>query len=573
MLMLKKIPIQSVLSAQLLPVTLLATVMFIPSFANAATKAQPGITFSGNYLAGRHAQTSRDTLNAAVFLGAAAKMVPDNAELLRRAYVLALSEGDITSGIEFLQRIEKLGGDAPLAEIVHSVRLIKSGKYADVGKYFKTDGEKLTGINAYVGPILNSWALAGEKKFSEAIKALEKDKEKTGSLAFSELHLGLINDMGGNAQAAEKNYDAVIKEAGLSLRLAQHFGAMLERSGNTTRALEIYTKYDAIDEGYGTLDAAKKRMKSGAKPRPEINTAGRGAAEALFGLASSLSTQGASESAMVLAQLALYLYPDFPAAISVVGGILESYQRYDDANSVYKKIAKSSIMYEQAQLRIAANLERLEQVDAAIKMLKEISTENKSNANALVELGDVLRRAERFSDAATAYSQALGRISKIEKHHWGIFYSRGISFERSGNWKKAEADFLTALEMEPDQPFVLNYLGYSWIEKKLNLEKAVSMIQKAVDLRPRDGYIVDSLGWGLYQLGDFATAVKKLERAVLLRPEDPIINDHLGDALWRVGRLREARFQWERALTLDPEEKDIEKIKEKLQSGLSAVAQ
>ncbi|MDH5772899.1 MAG: hypothetical protein OEY84_07160, partial [Rhodospirillaceae bacterium] len=338
--MLKKIPIQSVLSAQLLPVTLLATVMFIPSFANAATKAQPGITFSGNYLAGRHAQTSRDTLNAAVFLGAAAKMVPDNAELLRRAYVLALSEGDITSGIEFLQRIEKLGGDAPLAEIVHSVRLIKSGKYADVGKYFKTDGEKLTGINAYVGPILNSWALAGEKKFSEAIKALEKDKEKTGSLAFSELHLGLINDMGGNAQAAEKNYDAVIKEAGLSLRLAQHFGAMLERSGNTTRALEIYTKYDAIDEGYGTLDAAKKRMKSGAKPRPEINTAGRGAAEALFGLASSLSTQGATESAMVLAQLALYLYPDFPAAISVVGGILESYQRYDDANSVYKKIAK-----------------------------------------------------------------------------------------------------------------------------------------------------------------------------------------------------------------------------------------
>ncbi|MDH5772856.1 MAG: tetratricopeptide repeat protein, partial [Rhodospirillaceae bacterium] len=284
-------------------------------------------------------------------------------------------------------------------------------------------------------------------------------------------------------------------------------------------------------------------------------------------------TQGATESAMVLAQLALYLYPDFPAAISVVGGILESYQRYDDANSVYKKITKSSIMYEQAQLRIAANLERLEQVDAAIKMLKEISTENKSNANALVELGDVLRRAERFSDAATAYSQALGRISKIEKHHWGIFYSRGISFERSGNWKKAEADFLTALEMEPDQPFVLNYLGYSWIEKKLNLEKAVSMIQKAVDLRPRDGYIVDSLGWGLYQLGDFATAVKKLERAVLLRPEDPIINDHLGDALWRVGRLREARFQWERALTLDPEEKDIEKIKEKLQSGLSAVAQ
>ncbi|MDH5188567.1 MAG: tetratricopeptide repeat protein, partial [Rhodospirillaceae bacterium] len=534
--MLQKFSIQSILFAQALGLSLLAAAAFVPSHGIAAIKGEPGITFSGNYLAGRHAQTSRDTLNAALFLGAAAKMVPDNIELLRRAYVLALSEGDIAGGIGFLQRIEKLGGDAPLSDIVHAAQLIKSGNYGDVGKYFKTDGKKLEGINAYVGPILNAWALAGEKKFDQAIKALAKDKEKTGSLAFSELHLGLINDMGGKGEAAEINYNAVVKESGMSLRLAQHFGGMLERSGKPTEALEIYAQYDAIDEAYGTLAAAEKRIKSGIKPAPEINTPARGAAEAMFGLASSLSVQGATESAMVLAQLALYLRPDFPAAITVVGNILESYQRFDDANSIYKKIPQSSIMYEQTKLRIAVNLERLKQIDDAIKMLKEISAANKSNSSALVELGDILRRAERFSEAATAYSQALGRINKIDKRHWGIFYSRGISFERSDKWKKAENDFLTALKMDPDQPFVLNYLGYSWIEKKINLEKAVSMIQKAVDLRPRDGYIVDSLGWGLYQLGDFATAVKKLERAVLLRPEDPIINDHLGDALWRVGR-------------------------------------
>lgn len=536
-------------------------------------KADPGATFSGNYLAGRHAQTNHDTLNAALFLGAAAQMVPDNVELLRRAYVLALSEGNIAGGIKFLERIEKLGGDAPLSDVVRATQLIKSGQYAGVAKYFKTDGEKLVGINAYVGPILSAWALAGEKKFDQAISALEKDKDNTGSLAFSELHLGLINEMGGNIQAAEQNFNVALKESGVSLRLAQHLGGLLERANKPDQAMEIYAKYDAIDEGYALSTIAGKRIKSASKPKPEINTPADGAAEAMFGLASSLSNQGALESAMVLSQLALYLRPNFPAAIIVVGGILESYQRFDEASAIYAKIPKTSVTAEQAKLKTAANLERTKQVDAAIKMLQEIASVNKSNSIALVDLGDTLRRAEKFAEAAAAYSEAISRIKNIENHHWGIFYSRGISFERSGKWQKAEDDFLTALKMDPEQPFVLNYLGYSWIEKKINLKKAVAMIEKAVELRPRDGYIVDSLGWGLYQLGDFVNAVKKLERAVLLRPEDPIINDHLGDALWQIGRLREARFQWDRALGLDPEPEAAAKITEKLKSGLTAVAQ
>ena len=550
---------------------LLTAAIFVPTAKAAQDKAKAGVTFSGNYLAGRHAQTAHDTGNAALFLGAAAKMVPDNADLLRRAYVLTLSEGDISGGIKFLDRIEKMGGDAPLSDVVHAAELIKSGKFNAVEKYFKTDDKKdkkLTGINAYVGPILHAWAMAGEGKFANAIKMLEKSKGNSGSVAFFELHLGLINDMGGNANAAEKNYNAVIIEAGISLRLAQHFGGLLERSGKTDEALSIYKKYDAIAEGTIITPATSKRIATKTKPKPDIDNAAHGAAEAMFGLASSLSNQGAMESALVLAQLALYLRSDFPPAIIVVGGVLETYQRSNDANALYAKIPKSSVMYNQAKLKTAANMEKLKKPDEAIKLLKALAKDNKSDGQILIELGDVLRRNEKFNDAANTYSKALDLIKKIENRHWGIFYSRGISFERDGNWAKAEADFLTALKMEPDQPFVLNYLGYSWIEKKLNLEKAVAMIQKAVELRPRDGYIVDSLGWGLYQLADYKNATKRLERAVLLRPEDSIINNHLGDALWRVGRQREARFQWERALGLEPDPKDEIELKQKLKSGL-----
>lgn len=544
----------------------------IAPWSHAATiKVASGATFSGNYLAGRHAQTTHDTINAALFLGAAAKMAPDNLALLRRAYVLTLSEGDISAGIGFLNQIQKLGGDGPLSEVVRVAQLIKSRNYSGVDKYFGGDAKKLVGINAYIGPILNAWAKVGEKKFPAAIKILKQGRENSSSTAFFNLHLGLINEMAGNLKAAEKNYVEVKKEVGISLRLVQHFGGLLERSGKTDQAKELYIQYDALDEGLILTPATNKRFSKKTKPKPDINSPAFGAAEALFGLASSLSNQGAAESAMVLSQLALYLRDDLPPAIMVVGGILETYSRYNEANELYKKISKSSVMHKRAILKTAANLEKLGKEKEGIKLLVNLAKTNKSSSVPLIELGDMLRRNEQFTKAANAYSDAIERIKKIEARHWGIFYSRGISYEQDGKWEKAEADFLKALEMEPDQPFVLNYLGYSWIEKKLNLNKAVLMIKKAVELRPRDGYIVDSLGWGLYQLGEYENATKRLERAVLLRPGDAIINDHYGDALWRVNRQREARFQWNRAMDLDPKPEERIKLMKKIKSGLPSI--
>jgi len=220
-------------------------------------------------------------------------------------------------------------------------------------------------------------------------------------------------------------------------------------------------------------------------------------------------------------------------------------------------------------LRVAANLEMLDRTEEGLAQLKEMSAEAPTRAGADMQLGDLLRTKKRFTEAVDAYDEAIRRLQAAGMpERWSLFYSRGIALERSGQWKPSEADLLHALELKPDQPLVLNYLGYSWIDRGENLERGLKMIEKAVELRPEDGYIVDSLGWAHYRLGDYSSAVQYLEKAIELVPEDPTINDHLGDAYWQSGRPSEARFQWRRALQFGPEADEIKPIEAKLDQGL-----
>jgi Flp pilus assembly protein TadD len=187
-----------------------------------------------------------------------------------------------------------------------------------------------------------------------------------------------------------------------------------------------------------------------------------------------------------------------------------------------------------------------------------------------VQLGDALRNKKRFEDAGAAYNEAIERATAMGlPDRWALFYDRGVAYERAGKWKEAEADLEHALELKPDQPLILNYLGYSWVDKGVKLDQGLKMVEKAVELRPEDGYIVDSLGWAHYRLGDYKAAVEHLERAVELVPSDPTINDHLGDAYWRSGRFVEARYQWRRALQFGPDRDDIHPIEVKLDQGLA----
>jgi tetratricopeptide (TPR) repeat protein len=288
-----------------------------------------------------------------------------------------------------------------------------------------------------------------------------------------------------------------------------------------------------------------------------------------FNLSGTLAQGRSTDLALIYGRFALRLSSDFPLAQVLLGGLLESLDRKTEALALYDAVNPNSPLYWSARLRKAETLDELKRTDEAISQLKKMAGERKDQYEPLTRLGDMLRAKKRYEEAATSYSQAVNRIGKLAKNHWSLLYARGIAYERSKQWPKAEADFLQALKLSPEQPFVLNYLGYSWVDQGLHLDRARDMIERAVRLRPNDGYIVDSLGWVLYRLRDYEGAAKRLERAVLLRPDDSTINDHLGDAYWRVGRYLEARFQWRRALSLGPEEKDIPKIQQKLQRGLA----
>jgi tetratricopeptide (TPR) repeat protein len=309
-------------------------------------------------------------------------------------------------------------------------------------------------------------------------------------------------------------------------------------------------------------------IKDGDKLGPLVDSSQAGAAEVLFGLGTSLGRQGGEDLALAYLQLAIYLAPRHPLALMSLADLYESIKKPALALRVYQRVPADSPLKRNADIQMATNLDALERTDEAKKTLQKLIADRPNDLEAIMALGNILRVRKDFADCADAYTKGIDTLKNAQKPNWLIFYFRGICYERSKQWPKAEADFKRALELSPEQAHVLNYLGYSWIDQGVNLDEGMRMIRRAVEQRPDDGYIVDSLGWAYYRIHNYDEAVKHLERAVELKPEDPTINDHLGDAYWKVGRTLEATFQWAHARDLKPEPDDLAKIIEKLRTGL-----
>ncbi|PKQ04990.1 MAG: hypothetical protein CVT72_10845, partial [Alphaproteobacteria bacterium HGW-Alphaproteobacteria-11] len=312
------------------------------------------------------------------------------------------------------------------------------------------------------------------------------------------------------------------------------------------------------------------RLSRGEALPAQVRNAADGAAEALYGLGSALMQDTSSDLSEVYLHLALYLRPDFDIARSLLAGAHESRKRWQDAIDAYGKIDRASPLYMNARIQTALALDRLERDTEAVAMLRRLARDKPDRIDPLVAIGDIYRAKENYAEAVIYYERAIALSGTPADRDWTLYYARGICFERLGEWDKAESDLKLALKLSDDHPLVLNYLGYSWIEQHRRLDEALAMIEKAVERRPNDGFIVDSLGWARYRLGEYALAVKYLERAVELQPDDPTINEHLGDALWKVGRRIEARFQWNHALAMNPEEKRVKLLRAKLEYGLEA---
>jgi len=535
--------------------------------AAVAPPVTPGSTLVGNYLAGRHAQATRDVSAAADFLLSALEKSPGDRMLMQRAMTALLLDGRVAEALPFARQLIESEDNSLTARITLAVDALVAGRHGDAEAELANVSDSALG--RLLVPLLSAWAMTSEGRTDDALATLAPMSKNRRTKQIHDIHAGLINGAAGRSEAAVALFEAALDaQTGKPMRLTTHAGEALERAGNGDKAAALYRAFISENRDTRLFDAALARIEAGTSPPLDVASAADGAAEALFDLAGALARQNVHETSLIMARLGLYLRPNFPVLQILAGDLLESLERLDSANEVYATVDRRSALSQRVRLNIAVNLNQMNSVDEAVAELRALAAETTDDASPLIELGNILRGHERFAEAVEAYDGAVDRVGDLERRHWSLLYVRGIALERSKQWDRAEADFLKALEFEPDQPYVLNYLGYSWVELRKNLDDALNMIRKAVSLRPNDGYIVDSLGWVYYRLGRYEEGVRELERAVELRPEDPMINDHLGDALWKVDRRREARFQWRRALTLEPPDDIRAKIEEKLKSGL-----
>jgi tetratricopeptide (TPR) repeat protein len=428
-------------------------------------------------------------------------------------------------------------------------------------------------VHRFIGPFALAWTRMAAGDLAGADTALQGLDKFNGFQPLKIFQLGLLYDYAGKADKAQQYFEKALGGSDqLNWRLTEAIANFDERHGRGAEAKALYQRFTQQNTS-SDLALSVVAVRPPGPPQPIIRSPADGLAEALFDLASVLNQVETIDLSLLYDRFALAMRPQFPLAQLLLADILSAQNKPEQSLVVLAEIQPGTPYYWSARLRSAVNLDTLERSDEAIAQLKAMTAENTQLIGAEVELGDLLRSKKRFGEAVSAYDEAIKRAAALGlPERWSLFYDRGVALERSGQWQRAEADLAHALEMKPDQPMVLNYLGYSWIDRGENLERGQKMIEKAVELRPEDGYIVDSLGWAHYRMSDYAGAVQYLEKATELVPEDPTINDHLGDAYWQTGRLDEARYQWRRALQFGPQENDVKPIEAKLERGLDLPA-
>lgn len=524
------------------------------------------VSAAGNYLAARHANTERDAGSAAAYYRAALKADPRNGELLDHAFISLLTDGDIDEAVKLADRIVQQDRGNRMARLALGVRAIKQKQYQVARQHF---AQSVRGpIADLTATLLTAWTLYGSNEGRTAVDTIDKLSGPDWYSLFKDLHAGMILDLTGAKRDAGKRFEKAYKLDANMIRTVQAYGSWASRNAGKDEALKIFQGFDKTLPNHPLVTEALGDIKSGGKLDPLVETPQSGAAEVLYGLGASLGQQGGEDLALVYLQLSIYLDAEQPLALLSLANLYETLKKPQLAIKIYQRVPEDSPLRVNADIQLANDLDGLDRTDEAKKKLEKIIAERPKDLEPILALGNVLRGRKEFKECADAYGKGIGTIAKPDKANWVIYYFRGVCYERSKQWDLSEADLKKALELYPDQPQVLNYLGYSWVDQGVNLDEGMRMIRKAVDQRPDDGYIVDSLGWAYYRIANYDEAVKNLERAVELKPEDPTINDHLGDAYWRVGRALEATFQWSHARDLKPEDGDLKKIEEKLKTGL-----
>lgn len=535
-----------------------------------AAPAPESWTSTGAYLAGITAFDNRDMKNAANLLSLALGDNITDVTLAQKTLVALMSDGRIEDAAALAKQLQKAGIKSTLVTLALVQEQARAGHYADALALSRAlPDDRLMQV---VAPMLRAWLALGAKDKAAALTELKPLQSIEGASMLAQMQAALIEDHAGDAKKAAADLLAAIDASNeIPAQLAEFYVTMMLRDGNEKAARDMIARYRAQAQGRGEDVATAMEAEIGqGKPKgPLVPGIKDGLAISYTQIAMELMADDYNGDAMWLTHLALDLDPKLDIAALALGDLHRQAGHLDQAIDAYNRVPDGSIFHRPAQLSIAECYRRQEKFDDAERLLRKLMTEDKTDIAAAQQLGQLLRANKKFEEAAKVYGIAIDRLGKLEPEDWQLFYYRGVSQERAKNWPAAEKDFQKALELSPDEPYVLNYLAYTWVERRERLDQALPMLEKAVDQRPEEGFIVDSLGWAHYMLGRYPEAVKELERAVSLAPTDPVLNDHLGDAYWKVGRHQEARFQWQRALSFDPEPDQAPVLQQKLEQGLS----
>ncbi len=522
------------------------------------------------FLAGRHAETNSEADIAVDFYNRVTELDPENSALLQNTYFLAAQSGDFAAAIPAARKAYETAPNRGMAAVIIALDHFKKREYDKALTYLeKTSGQTM---NSFALPVMRPWAMAPVKPAEAALSELAPLKSFQDTAELVDLMGGLLNEFYGNREAALEHYTALAARIDTQrfsvLRLVAQGFRRLGQSDQIPGLLDRFLKTHGTSPTFEAYAAAIPAM-----PIRKL-TADEGMAEALFAAAELLLMNDPNEIraqvATAYAQSALFLNPDMDIARRFIGSTLAARGRYAESNAVLAKLKKSAPGYLDVQMQLAENLTRMEQAEEALVILRDVIKEKPDWTEAHVAVGDILRVEKKYPESIAAYTTALKMSGDGKPENWPILYSRGISLERAKNWDAAEKDFRAALTLQPENPSILNYLGYSYLDRGVKLDEARKLIESAYKQRPNDGAIIDSFGWAQFMNGEFEQAVQSLEKAVEASPADGTINEHLGDAYWKVGRRTEARFQWQRALSndeLDDAQREI--IRTKLERGLA----
>ena len=542
--------------------------IFLLIILSIAGMVRAEISFGG-YLAGRHALSTKDFDAASTYLSRAIEDDLENPELLNGLISVQVSLGDIGAAKISSDNLDLLGVQTQLSNMVKIAIQLRNRDFDNA----KQQIENEQGINPLLDKIVTGWAFADEGNFENAETIFDEIGKGSSLAQFSQMQKASMLAAYGRYESALNTIENLEKNSNrISIDARALKVQLLLKLDNKEEATEYFSKI--FGDGVNS-DAANLRMQVEDHPNAysieESLSLEAGIAYAFYAIADILKDDADPNTALLYVRLAQYLNENSQKAILLAADLLEQMGQYDLAVEEYAKISPSSSYFLSSELGRVGALRDGGKTEAALEVLYYLSREFSDIGIVHNSLGDFLRREERYSEAKIAYDRAVDIYRENNNVSWVVLYARGITHERLQEWDKAESDFRNALTINPDQANVLNYLGYSLIDRGEKLDEAMTMIEKAVSLQPESGYIVDSLAWGLFKLGQYETAIPHMEKAAELMPVDPIVTDHLGDLYWAVGRQLEAKFQWRRALSFDPELKDATRIREKLRIGLDRV--